>query len=335
KGFDGQTEKSSEQCTALLPNQVDATRRYRPQERSRPSHPVEQAVNYPAIWIRPHPLHYYIEAGESIFRQRTRHLMAALVVDEAGGEPPVLPEDPPSPTWWPLEETLAARGRRLPIYTFASQFTGEHEPVLFNGDGNDDQIHEALSPEQVADVDFLRGLNLQGLEASGAAIAPLRRFMVSPAAAAADGGKKTRYDKDNLPTPATLVTDLKATRNFKSAITDMNNNGSGAPLPYLGYLVFECADEVHEDDEKQYIFATSEDLAEAMAEAESEVDDPEADEGDMGAEAIADEGDMEAEAIAEEESEVDDPAADEGDMGAEAVAEAESEVDDPAADEGD
>ncbi|CAM9115176.1 unnamed protein product [Ectocarpus sp. 6 AP-2014] len=211
--------------------------------------------------------------------------MAALVVDEAGGEPLVLPEDPPSPTWWPLEESLAARGRRLPIYTFASQFAGEHASLLFDGDGNDDQNREALSLEQVADVDFLRGLNLQGLEAGGAAIAPLRRFMVSPAAAAAGGGKKSRYDEDNLPTPATLVADLKATGNFKSAITDMDDDGSGAPLPYLGYLVFACADEVHEDDEKQYIFATSEDLAEAVAEAESEVVDAEADEGDMGAEA--------------------------------------------------
>ncbi|CAM9737476.1 unnamed protein product, partial [Ectocarpus sp. 8 AP-2014] len=72
-------------------------------------------------------------------------------------------------------------------------------------------------------------------------------------------------------TPATLVADLKATGNFKSAITNMDDDGSGAPLPYLGYLVFACADEVHEDDEKQYIFATSEDLAEAIAEAESEL----------------------------------------------------------------
>ncbi|CAN0515912.1 unnamed protein product, partial [Ectocarpus sp. 12 AP-2014] len=126
----------------------------------------------------------------------------------------------------------------------------------------------------------------------------------------------------------------------------MDDDGSGAPLPYLGYLVFACADEVHEDDENQYIFATSRDLAEATSEAESEVVDPEADEGDMEAEAIAEAefevdgpvvggGDMEAEAIAEAEFEVDDPAADEGDMGAEAMAEAEFEVDDPAADEGD
>ncbi|CAB1118424.1 unnamed protein product [Ectocarpus sp. CCAP 1310/34] len=148
--------------------------------------------------------------------------------------------------------------------------------------------------------------------------------MVSPAAAAAGGGKKSRYDEDNLPTPATLVADLKEARNFKSAITDMDDDGSGAPLPYLGYLVFACADEVHEDDENQYIFATSRGLAEAISEEESEVVDVEADEGDMGAEAIA-----------EVEFEVIDPAADEGDMGAEATAEAEFELDDPAADQGD
>ncbi|CAM9253966.1 unnamed protein product [Ectocarpus fasciculatus] len=68
----------------------------------------------------------------------------------------------------------------------------------------------------------------------------------------------------------------------------MNDDGSGAPLPYLGYLVFACADEVHEDDEKQHVFATSEELADAMADAEYMVDHPAADEGDMGAGAYRD-----------------------------------------------
>ncbi|CAM9648640.1 unnamed protein product [Ectocarpus sp. 8 AP-2014] len=95
--------------------------------------------------------------------------MAARVVDEAGGEPPVLPEDPPSPMWWPLEESLVARGSHLPIYTFVSRFAGEHRVLVFDGDRNDGQSREVPSPEQVADVDFLRGLNLRGLEASGAA----------------------------------------------------------------------------------------------------------------------------------------------------------------------
>ncbi|CAM9254040.1 unnamed protein product, partial [Ectocarpus fasciculatus] len=235
-------------------------------------------------------------SGKSIFRPQTSPLMAAVLVDDADRVPPILPCDPPSPTWWPLEESLVARGS-LPIYTFVSQFAGDCESALLDGDGNDDQSREAPSPEQVdADVRFLRRLHVEGLLANGAYDAPLWRVMVSPAATLAGrrrkhgrgkkrgrGKKKRRYYEHKLPTPATLVADLQATANFKSAIANMNDDGSNAPLPYLGYGVFRCADEVHEDDEKQYIFATSEDLAEAIAEAESEVVDPAADEGDMGA----------------------------------------------------
>lgn len=91
----------------------------------------------------------------------------------------------------------------------------------------------------------------------GASDAPLWRLTISPAAtaASAQGG-------NNLPTPASLVADLEATANFKSAIADLNDDGSGGALPYLGYLKFPCADEVHEDEEKQNIFPTLEDVAE-------------------------------------------------------------------------
>ncbi|CAM9254103.1 unnamed protein product, partial [Ectocarpus fasciculatus] len=115
--------------------------------------------------------------------------------------------------------------------------------------GNDNQSREVPSSVD-ADIRFLRGLNLEGEMAAGPCPAPLWRVMVNPAATAADGrGKRPRYDNNNLPTPATLVADLKAAANFKSAITDMNDDGRNAPLPYLGYSVFRCADEVHEDDE--------------------------------------------------------------------------------------
>ncbi|CAM9946215.1 unnamed protein product, partial [Ectocarpus sp. 8 AP-2014] len=235
--------------------------------------------------------------GGSIFRPRKRPLIPEMFVEEGYNAPPVLPRKPPSPTWWPLEEPLIARGR-LPIYTFVSQFSGGYESALLDDDGSDDQSREAPSPQQVdADVSFLRGLHVEGLRATGACDAPLCGVMVSPGATLAGrrrkhgrgekrgkGEKKRRYYEQKLPTPATLVADLQATGNFKSAIANMNDDGSIAPLPYLGYGVFRCADEVHEDDEKQYIFATSEDLVEAVAEEESEVVDPEADEGDMGAE---------------------------------------------------
>ncbi|CAM9114944.1 unnamed protein product [Ectocarpus sp. 6 AP-2014] len=182
--------------------------------------------------------------------------------------------------------------------TFVSQFAGGYESALLDGAGSDDQSREAPSPEQVdADVSFLRGLHVEGLRANGADDAPLWRVMVSPAATLAGrrrkhgrgkkrgkGEKKRRYYDQKLPTSATLVVDLQATANFKSAIANMNDDGSIAPLPYLGYGVFRCADEVHEDDNKQHLFATSQELTGAIVMEESEVVNPEADEGDMGAE---------------------------------------------------
>ncbi|CAN0504256.1 unnamed protein product, partial [Ectocarpus sp. 12 AP-2014] len=205
--------------------------------------------------------------GGSIFRQpRTRPPTAALLAYGADGTPPALPDDPPSPTWWPLEESMVARGSRLPIYTFVSQFTREHESALLHGE---DGSREAPPPEEQvdADVGFLRGLNLQGLQVGGACDAPIWRVMVSPAAAT--DGKRPRYDEDNLPTPATLIADLMATANFKSAITDMDDDG---PLPYLRYRPF--ADEIHEDDDKQHIFETFDVLSENIALMEPEVVNP-------------------------------------------------------------
>lgn len=109
----------------------------------------------------------------------------------------------------------------------------------------------------------------------GAYDAPLWRLIISPTATATaagsspstEGGNNPKYNKDNLPTPASLVADLQATANFKSAIADLNDDGSRAPLPYLGYLSFPCADEVHEDGEKQYLFPTFEELVDADAAA--------------------------------------------------------------------
>ncbi|CAM9511929.1 unnamed protein product [Ectocarpus sp. 4 AP-2014] len=92
--------------------------------------------------------------------------------------------------------------------------------------------------------------------------------MVSPAAAA--DGKRPRCDEDSLPTPATLVADLRATANFKSAITDMDGDG---PLPYLGCRTFPFADQIHEDDDKQHIFETFDALSENRALMEPEVVD--------------------------------------------------------------
>ncbi|CAM9791123.1 unnamed protein product [Ectocarpus fasciculatus] len=105
----------------------------------------------------------------------------------------------------------------------------------------------------------------------GACDAPLWRVMVSPAAA---DGKRPRYDENNLPTPATLVADLKATANFKSAITDMDDGG---PLPYLR-PPFPFADEIHEDDDKQAIFETFDLLEYNVEGMESKVVDPATDE---------------------------------------------------------
>ncbi|CAN0505186.1 unnamed protein product, partial [Ectocarpus sp. 12 AP-2014] len=205
--------------------------------------------------------------GGSISRRpRPRLPTAALLAYGADGTPPVFPDDPPSPTWWPLEESMVARGSRLPIYTFVSQLTGEHECALLD---SEDGSREVPSPEEQVDADvrFLRGLNLQGLQVGGACDAPIWRVMVSPAVAA--DGKRPRYDEDNLPTPATLIADLKATANFKSAITDMDDDG---PLPYLRYRPF--ADEIHEDDDKQHIFETFDVLSENIALMETEVVDP-------------------------------------------------------------
>lgn len=130
------------------------------------------------------------------------------------------------------------------MYTFVSQF-----------DDGEDRSDAEISPPHATDVNFLRGLNLEGLMAAGAGDSPLQRLMISSAAAVA-------YNEDNMPTPATLIADLKATANFKSAIADLNDDGGGGVLPYLGYQIFDCADEVHEDEKEQYLFRTPEEMAE-------------------------------------------------------------------------
>ena len=175
----------------------------------------------------------------------------------SGGSSVHFPADPPSPQWWPLEETLVGRGSSELIYTFGSQF----------GDGGDHSQASTLPPPPPsADVDFLRGLLVEGdLVPGGAIDAPLQRLMISPAASVA-------YNEGHMPTPATLVADLKATANFRSAIADMNNDGSEGPLPYLGYQNFDCADEVHEDAEKQYLFPTAQDVADLAPDDEDSSD---------------------------------------------------------------
>lgn len=197
------------------------------------------------------------------------------------GEPLPVPVDDLS-GWWPLEEPLVAHGGSdAPIYTFVSQFAADKKCGLFGGNVESGSRGKAAAAPPsaaaaataAADVEFLRGLDLERLMAVGAADAPLMRVMISPAVAAAATageeeeeareGKHPAYDENNPPTPATLVADLKATTSFKSAIADLNDDGSAGPLPYLGCCVFDCADEVHEDEDKQYVFCTREDVVEA------------------------------------------------------------------------
>eukprot|EP00752_Nemacystus_decipiens_P011827 g10493.t1 len=201
--------------------------------------------------------------------------------------------------WWPLGENLIARGggsplflfdhqdlngnrcsglpewvpygsliepsSGSPIYTFESQFAPHQEPGLFAE--SVDQVEGAPRSAAAADVAFLRGLDVDGLEAShGAASAPVRRLMISPATASAgesdEGGKHPPYDESYQPTPATLIADLKATTKFRSIIPDLNNDGSRGPLPYLLNNDEYTMDEVHEDENEQYIFSTLEELNE-------------------------------------------------------------------------
>ena len=166
-----------------------------------------------------------------------------------------------------LDELMAG------IYAFVSQFVPDAKPGLLSTSSGEHR--NRASSTVAADVDFLTGLDLKGLMASGAADAPLQRLMVSPAVAAAgeaSEGKHPAYDENNLPTPATIVADLKATANFKSAIADLNDDGRSGPLPYLGKYVFDCADEVHEDETKQYVFSTPEDVEEVIG-GDRELDD--------------------------------------------------------------
>ena len=192
------------------------------------------------------------------------------------GEPLPVPVDDLA-GWWPLEEPVVGHGSNSDslIYTFVSQFAAEKEHGLFGGRRacNRDEEAAALpsaaaatATAAAADIEFLRGFDLEALTAMGPIDAPIHRILISPAVAAAGEpgeGKHPAYDENNPPTPATLVADLKASANFKSAIADLDDDGSGGPLPYLGYLVFYSADEVHEDENKQYIFCTPEDEAEA------------------------------------------------------------------------
>eukprot|EP00752_Nemacystus_decipiens_P004640 g4234.t1 len=172
----------------------------------------------------------------------------------------------PFPGWMPEELSLLAPGVGTPIYTFESQFTPDEQPGLFDD--------APPSVAAAADVEFLRGLDLEGLECSlGARSAPLRRLMITPATIAAagsdGGGRYPAYDENNLPTPATLVADIKAV-NFRSAITDLNDDGGGHPLPYLS-SERTAVDEVHEDEDNQYMFCTPKDAAEVNAGEEEEI----------------------------------------------------------------
>lgn len=186
----------------------------------------------------------------------------------------------PFPGWEPEEESLLVPGIGKPIYTFESQFTSDQEPGLF-----DDAPPPSAAAAAAADVEFLRGLDLEGLEASvGARSAPLRRLMISPATTVAAGsageGRHPAYDENNLPTPATLVADIKAAANFRSAIADLNDDGGGGPLPYLGpHLSGGVVDEVHEDEDKQYLFSTPADVAEVENAGEEEEQVPGYDHG--------------------------------------------------------
>ena len=185
--------------------------------------------------------------------------------------------------WWPLEESLVSRGSGdSPIYTFESQFAPEQEFGLFDdgGSGSDGAL-PTPSPGAAADIDFLRSLDMDGMKIhNGWTDAPIRRLMISPAlTAAGEAGEASQgklhppYDMNNPPTPATLAADLKVT-DFRSAITNLDDDGAGGPLPFLGYR-FDNSDAVHEDEENQWIFCTAEEFAESMAEEPSTVFDHE------------------------------------------------------------
>eukprot|EP00903_Cladosiphon_okamuranus_P013634 g12698.t1 len=168
------------------------------------------------------------------------------------------------PEWVPSTESVFVKGSGSPIYTFVSQFGPDREPELFSEGAN--RVGAAPpSSSAAADVAFLRGLDLEGLTASkGAGHAPVRRLMVSPATSTPGGSTENRhppYDESYQPTPATLIADLKATADFKSDIADLSNDGSRGPLPYVK-TGKSTMDEVHEDESKQAIFSTPEELEE-------------------------------------------------------------------------
>lgn len=107
---------------------------------------------------------------------------------------------------------------------------------------------------------------------AGECDAPLKRLMISSATAGegdtSQGILHPPYDKNNPPTPATLVTDLKAT-DFRSAIGNLDDDGAGGPIPYVDYNQrFDHADEVHEDESNNYIFCPPEDFAESTADVD-------------------------------------------------------------------
>ncbi|CAM9348110.1 unnamed protein product [Ectocarpus fasciculatus] len=173
------------------------------------------------------------------------------------------------PEWVPSFDSLFVEGSGTPIYTFESQFGPDQEPGLFSEGAN--RVGAASpSSSAAADVAFLRGLDLKGLIAKGASEAHVRRLMVSPATATpggSDEGGHPPYDESYQPTPATLIADLKAAANFESDIADLNNDGSRGPLPYVKTGA-DTMDEVHEDENEQYIFSTPEELAEEELEEE-------------------------------------------------------------------
>ncbi|CAM9568635.1 unnamed protein product [Ectocarpus fasciculatus] len=195
------------------------------------------------------------------------------LVARGGGSPLHLfegSEGYPFPEWVPSFGSLCVEGSGSPIYTFVSQFGPDQEPGLFSEGAN--RVGAASpSSSAAADVAFLRGLDVDGLTASKAACdEPVRRFMVSPATATPGGSNEGRhppYDDSYLPTPATLIADLKATASFCSDITDLDNDGSRGPLPFVKPSEWGM-DEMHEDANQQSIFSTPEELAEEELEEE-------------------------------------------------------------------